>query len=71
MVLKSIIMRWSIMINMTTFIKQEWQELNVFLKIIFITVIVCIGTDVAYFIYGVGQDLGDAVYYNILKPIFN
>lgn len=48
-------------------VKEEWRKLNVFLKVAFILVAMYIGTDLASFIYGVGQDLGDAIYCNILN----
>jgi len=48
-------------------IKKEWEKLNTFLKVFLIFVAMYIGTDLAYFIYGVGQDLGEVIYCNFFK----
>mgnify|MGYP005855608347 CR=1 FL=1 len=49
-------------------VNKEWKELNGYFKIIFILLAIYIGTDLLSFIYGVGKDLGDVVYYNVYKP---
>lgn len=48
-------------------LKKEWRRLNVFLKVPLILVAVYMGTDLASFIYGVGQDLGEVVFCNFFN----